>query len=107
MGKTPTARLPLGGDKTLIVTLHKGYAEFRTYPHGQSIYIPRNQLVKLIRWMIPGVRRMTHSWSVEAAIRRYAQAEADHQRELRELKRGLYRAQRPRRRRKRQRKRAS
>lgn len=87
-GHFPRAVLSIGGGKQVEVALAPRYAAIRTLPYGSTIYIPRSQLIKLIKWMIPLVKRMDHQdFSVEQAMSDYLRDEELHLQELRRQKR--------------------
>lgn len=86
-GHYPRARQSIGGGKFVEIYVTPTYACISTKPSGGQTYIPRNELVTILKWLIPLVRQMDESFSVEQAIQDYNAAETAHLQALRQLKR--------------------
>lgn len=74
-GHYPKATLKLTRRFRIEVQVTRGYAIVSTYPYGRTTYIPRNQLVRLLKWLTPLVRQMDSNWNVEERFEQYLRDE--------------------------------
>jgi hypothetical protein len=83
-GHYPTASL---GSVQVWVT--RGYIGIEE--RGHRIYIPRNDLVKLLRWLVPKAKIMDESVNPRDLVREYMDAEDLRLKEFRKAKKSRYR----------------
>ena len=98
------ARIPLrpgytGGTQYLEWHLMGGYLMLiEGPPHGQTIYIPRDQLIQLIKWLAPLLKEMDTNHDPVLAMRAQSELDLIAKRERRERMRSPRRRRRLRRR---------
>jgi hypothetical protein len=85
-GHPLTAKLPSG----VQVWVMRGYIGIEE--KGRRIYIPRNDLVKLLKWLSPMLRLMDQSINPRDLMAEYMDAEDEWLKDFRKQKRRRYRA---------------
>jgi hypothetical protein len=85
-GHYPRCRLQIGKRRFVQVEVMRGYVAISAPPQG-PIYVPRRQLVKLLKWLLPLLTFMDRDFSMEDSIHEYHQEEMRHLAGLRAQKR--------------------
>jgi hypothetical protein len=75
----PRARI-----RGITITVNPSYITINKHFH--PIYIPRETLIPLLRWLIPLVRQMEGDFDPDVAMTAYLAAELEHENEIRRMK---------------------
>lgn len=95
-GRPLMASFPVGKDDHVTVHVSRQYIEL--HQRGAHIFIPRPQLIRLLKWLIPKTKLMSGSFFPPEAAERYYRKDAKLMKQLKRERKLHYSGSKPRRR---------